>query len=345
MLSDEPILESNAVEESTRKDVNGIGVLYLIPGEPEGANMIFARRQLSDLRANGLRGGVFYLRSRSSLLTLLRERQRLRRELRIFHPDIVHAQFGRMTAFFAVSASLVPVIITYRGSDLNPIPSLNWVKWMVGYILSQVAALRARAIICVSEELRNRLWWCARRAKIIPSGVDTKEFYPMNQDLARASLGWDRAERVIVFNAGRLPKIKRYDLALGAFELVRRSLENVRLHVLDGRTSPSTVAMILNAADCLVFTSDNEGSPNIVKEAMACNLPVVSVDVGDVRKRLDGVAHSAIVDRDPKALAAGIMKVLATRARSDGADKIQEVSLDATSQVLLGVYRSILSNY
>lgn len=305
--------------------------------------MIFARRQFSALQDRGVRVRAFYLRSRRSLVVLWREWRRFRHELAAFQPDIVHAQFGTMTAFFAGLSTHLPLVVTYRGSDLNPVPSIGRVRRWLGFFMSQVSALRAEKIVCVSEELMGRLWWCRNKATIIPSGIDTSVFFPMDRKTVRQQLGWDHASKVVVFNAGRMPRVKRLDLAEKAFERVRHANDAAQLVILDGTTPADQLPLILNAADCLLVTSDYEGSPNIVKEALACNLPIVSVDVGDIQLRLSGVTSSFIVSRDPEALAFAVLSILATCPRTNGATVIAPLTLGATSDALENVYRAIVT--
>ena len=314
-------------------------VLFVIPGESEGSNMIFARRQLAVLRRLGVPVDSFFLRSRVSPAVLLSERGRFRKQIRAFRPDVVHAQFGTMTAFFAIASSPVPVVITYRGSDLNPAPSVCWIRWATGVLLSQISALRARRIVCVSRELLGRLWWRSAVATVIPSGVDTSIFYPRGRDEARATLGWNSADRVILFSAGSSPKVKRIDLAERVVNVVRRTLPDVRFVVLDGTAAPAEMPLFLNAADCLLITSDYEGSPCIIQEALACNLPIVTVEVGDVRERLEGVSSSSIVQRDPEALGTAVVGALQRRERTNGHAIVQKISFDANALTLLNVYR------
>ena len=134
-------------------------VLQVIPGPPEGASMIFARRLVAALASHGVCSEAFHLQSRNAPLVILREALRFRGAIRTFDPDLIHAQYGTMTAFFAAACTTRPLVVTYRGSDLNPTPSLGRFYSMGQKLLSQLAATRARGIICVSEELRNRLRW------------------------------------------------------------------------------------------------------------------------------------------------------------------------------------------
>ena len=98
---------------------------------------------------------------------------------------------------------------------------------------------------------------------------------------------------------------------------------------------------LFNAADVLLLTSDREGSPNTVKEAMACNLPVVATDVGDVRSRLDGVANSHVAADDDR-LADAVEAVLRRGQRSDGRDAIRPLSTERMAERIHGVYAEVL---
>jgi teichuronic acid biosynthesis glycosyltransferase TuaC len=164
-------------------------VLFVIPGPcGDGHSMIFARRQAEALRARHIEVHEFFLESRTSPGALAREFGRFRAISRRLAPDVIHAQFGTVTAAFAVlAAGRLPVLITYRGSDLNPSPGAR--AWLARW-LSQAAALRARRIVCVSEGLRERLWWRWPRVTVLPTGVPAGEFRVRPRDMARRRLGW-----------------------------------------------------------------------------------------------------------------------------------------------------------
>jgi teichuronic acid biosynthesis glycosyltransferase TuaC len=319
-------------------------VLSVIPAEAEGPSMIFVKRQVAALQDLGVINRPFFLSSRTSPAVLLREWRRLRRQIREFGPDLLHAHFGTMTAFFCMFSGRLPLVVTYRGSDLNPSAGISRLRSGVGKLLSQIAALRASRIICVSEQLKGRLFWTKRRATVIPSGVDTRVFYPRPRDEARSELGWGTQERVVLFNAGRFPRVKRLDLAQAAVEVARGICGEIRFVVLEGYTDPEVVPTMMNGADCLLFTSDWEGSPNVVKEAMACNLPVVSVDVGDVRERLAMVSPSRIVARNPQPIGEALAEILAQGRRSNGYLAIPTLSQDKIVRDILSVYQETLGS-
>ncbi len=329
-----------ASEQIPQASARPMRVMSVIPESPGPASMVFAVRQSESMEQNGLDGMKFFLASRTNPRVLLQERRRLRAEIDSFRPDVVHAHFGTMTGFFCAWSSPVPVVVSYRGSDLNPAPSMSQAHWAFGFLLSQMAALRARGIICVSEPLRRRLWWRRDRVTVIPSGVETRRFFPRPLNEARTELGWVQDERIVIFNAGRTPEVKRLDLAEAAISEAEKICGSIRFVVMRGDTDPAQVAAMLNASNCLLVTSDYEGSPTIVQEAMACNVPIVTVDVGDVRERLAHVNPSRIVARGAGDLGRAVAEFARVCVRSNGADSARDVSLDTLSGTLSAVYRS-----
>jgi glycosyltransferase involved in cell wall biosynthesis len=302
--------------------------------------MIFARRQAQALARLGIRVEVFGLRSRTLPWMLAAEFFRFRKTVARMRPRVIHAHFGTMTAAFAAAAAgKIPLVITYRGGDLNPAPGERWPRAVLGRWLSQAAALCAARIVCVSRELRERLWWRHQRVTVLPTGVDEKIFRPGPRTQARRSLGWTRQERVVLFNAGHNPRIKRLDLAEAAAAVARRRVPNLRLEILDGRVAPDRVPLLMNASDCLLITSDTEGSPAVVAEALATNLPIVSVEVGDVAQQVEGVRHARMVARSPEALGRAVAEVVRQPLRSDGRRKMDAVSGGRMARELCRLYR------
>lgn len=315
-------------------------VLAVTPLPSSRGSMVHVSRQVASLEAAGVACQTFTLASRTSPRIVVREWRRLRKEIRAFQPHIVHAHYGTMTAFLAILSTTRPVIVTYRGSDLNPNRSRGWLRESVGTLLSQIAALRAARIICVSNQLKSKLWWRRDRVSVIPTGVDMTLFHPRNLKEARHELGWGENERVVLFNAGD-PICKRLDLARMAVQFAESLCGRIRFAILDGNVAPDLIPSMMNAADCLLLTSDWEGSPNVVKEALACNLPVVSVDVGDVRERLEGVQPSVIVCRDSRKIGKAISDILRQGQRSNGREYGSGLSSKVVSQRIISLYKTI----
>jgi len=318
--------------------------LHVIAGSLHGSSMIFAKRQATSLRYADVAVHQFFLRSRTSPVCVVQEFFRLRREIRDFKPEIIHAQYGTVTGLLSGLATTRPLVVTFRGSDLNPIATVGRFRSVLGRFFSQLAALRASQIICVTSALKDRLWWRRDRVTVLWGGIDMALFCPRPQREARAQLGWPVSEKVVLFNAGRSPEIKRLDIAQAAIEEANRLGCAVRLEVLNGSTDPSEIPLYLNAADCLLITSDSEGSPYIVKEALSCELPIVSVDVGDVAETLAGVSPSRIVPREVRALGSTLVGILSQRCRSNGRAAMQEFSEAKTSEKIRSIYERVLSS-
>lgn len=320
--------------------MKALRVLFVIPGQPGGNSMVFARRQARAVAAAGVEVECFYLASRTAPRKVWREWRRLRTAIASLRPDLVHAHFGTVTALLTVlAAGRTPVIITYRGSDLNPLPGL---RARLGRLFSQLAALKAARIVCVSERLRKQLWWRRRIATVLPTGVDLAEFYPRPRQEARAALGWPAEGRVVLFNAGRDAALKRLDLARAAFERARAALPGLRLEVLRGDTPPERMPLVVNSADCLLVTSDAEGSPTMVQEALAANLPVVSVDVGDVAEVLAGLEGARIAPRDPEALARMLVELLEQPRCAPLRERAAAFSSERIAGELVCLYRAAM---
>jgi glycosyltransferase involved in cell wall biosynthesis len=241
--------------------------------------------------------------------------------------------------------------VSFRGSDLNPLykswrrnAADHWLRNAVGRRLSRYAAQRADGIVCVSEQLRQHLPLAARRrAIVIPSAVNLARFAPMPRNEARVRLDWALEDRVVLFNAGRFPALKRPELAIAAVERARASIPGLRMELLDGHLAPTEVPLYVNAANVVLLTSDFEGSPNIVKEAIACGVPVVSTRAGDVPERLADVRPSWVTSSTVNAIADALCAAVAFDGRTNGSE-IAARDLDSLSlaQRLIAFYERVL---
>jgi teichuronic acid biosynthesis glycosyltransferase TuaC len=317
-------------------------ILFVVPSRRGGCVMSFAYDEIESLVATGIESGIFVLETRLSMGRLWSQCRDLRSRVREFRPDLVHVHFGTLVAFLTAMVCAVPFVVTFRGSDLNPSWRDGVVRNLIQKMLSHVTAFRAAEIICVSEQLKSRLWWCAKKVSVIPSGVNIDRFQPTPQSVARKHVGWPLDGRVVIFNAGFSPGLKRLDLAEKSVELLRGRGSSVRLEVLRGKVPHEAMPHYMNAADCLLLTSDFEGSPTVIKEALACGLPIVSVDVGDVRERLEGVTPSQIVGRDPAEIARALESVLSSGVRSNGPSLVAELSDKKIAWKIRSVYERIV---
>jgi glycosyltransferase involved in cell wall biosynthesis len=177
-------------------------------------------------------------------------------------------------------------------------------------------------------------------AHVIPHGVDRDRFRPIPTRAAREAVGWDDDAATVLFPYAPDRTVKNYPRAERVVDRARERLdEQVTLRTL-GDAPYERMPLYVNAADAVLLTSDSEGSPNSVKEAMACNVPVVATDVGDVRSLLADVEPSHVCRSDDE-LVAGLVDVLRRGEPSNGR-RVDRIGRDRMAERVLDVYGSVL---
>ncbi len=322
-------------------------VTNMWPDEERPVYGIFVKRQVESLRELGVRCDVAYLRGYVSptaypraALAFLAGTLRWRGKYRLVH---VHA--GE-TALAARCFLGPPMLVSYCGDDLLGDPQDDGTIPARSRIRAGVLRAHARlfpATITKSREMHDRLSPAAqRRNTVLPNGVDPDLFAPLDHAEARQRLGWDLDERVALFAATKpdIPR-KRRVLAEAACARASDALGPIRLHV-SGLTPPDDMPVLMSAADCLLHTSSLEGSPNVVKEALMCNLPVVATASGDIPELLDGVDPSFVCAPDADSLAEGLVRCLEEPRRSNGRGQLEgTLGSSAIARRLLEIYRRL----
>ncbi|WIV67615.1 glycosyltransferase [Natrialbaceae archaeon AArc-T1-2] len=242
--------------------------------------------------------------------------------------DLVHANYG-LVAPFAIAQPVRPVVVTLWGTDL--MSERSWLR-----SLSRFGARRSDAAIVPSPAMSAEL---ETEHELIPFGVDTDLFRPIPRGEARERVGWDTDRPIALFPYDRTRSVKDFPRA-------RRLLERADVDAdVDLRTVSNVeyelIPYYMNASDVLLVTSERESGPMVVKEAAACNLPIVSTDVGFVRETLEGVTRCIVSDDDDE-LVAGLERLLADGGRSDGRNVIDGLGLESLGDRLLDVYRRVL---
>jgi teichuronic acid biosynthesis glycosyltransferase TuaC len=247
-----------------------------------------------------------------------RTRRLLREQLDAVKPDIVHVQFGGVQAALAALIAPERCVVTYHGTDLHggtrTTSVFAAVSQRVGVWCSAFAVSRTAYSIVVSESLLSYLSSSSERVCVITTGVDYEHFKSIDRIACATELGLDPKTKWVLFCDQNHDPVKRRDLAESACSRLRDLGCRASLLTLHN-VNHDRVPLYLNVAEALLVTSDKEGSPNIVKEALACNTPVISVDVGDVAARIGGLDGCEICPRDPEALARALSHVLARSIR------------------------------
>jgi glycosyltransferase involved in cell wall biosynthesis len=179
-------------------------------------------------------------------------------------------------------------------------------------------------------------------AQVIPAGVDTDLFKPLDRRVARRRLGWREDAHYVLLPGSRSLPAKRADLFDAVLAEARKEAPDLCGVALEG-FSREQVALVLNAADAVLMTSDREGSPVTVRESLACMTPVVSVDVGDVPRVLTGLPGCGIFRRDPYALTRGVLDALRAERHPDLRHRAESSSRRIAAERIAAVYSSVVS--
>jgi teichuronic acid biosynthesis glycosyltransferase TuaC len=319
--------------------------LYPTPERPDAG--VFVVQHIESLHALGIETELLHVERTDRGRRVYRGLAGVvRQSLTTSDPDLVHVMYGGVMADICTrEVTDRPVLVSFRGTDLlggGAKNVIDRVSWSFGVLASRRAATRAAGIVVMSNNLSQALPKRVNPSRVWtqPNGVDLATFAPRDQREAQDELDWDRRRKHVLFPALATRSEKRFDLARAALDVVNNKRRDVELHVLSG-VRHKDVPLWLNAADVVLLTSEHEGSPDVVKEALACNVPIVSVDVGDVRERIEVVGGCHVTDRDPASIALGLNLALARRSRIDGRERVLEFSLERVSARIAGIYATL----
>jgi len=244
--------------------------------------------------------------------------------------DIVHAHYGALCGLIACLQTRCPTVVTYRGSD---------VMWKRERPVSRIVAGLAKQNIVMTAEMKQILG--RADAHIVPYGIDLRVFKPYPRQAARAELGLPPDAPLVLFPYDPTRTVKRYDLVQQAIEILKPEFPDLHIVTIQAKP-PEVVATYMNACDALVLTSDREGAPVAIREALACTLPIVSVDVGDVADLIRETAACHIVSRNPTDIADKLAMVLRSGQRSNGWLVAQTMDLSNVAARVVAVYETTL---
>jgi glycosyltransferase involved in cell wall biosynthesis len=315
-----------------------------LPTAKQPRTTVFIKRQVDFLRAAGVEVDIFRFdggrRPWRYLVAWLRFHARLMLQRKRY--DLVHAQFGQ-NGLLALPKRL-PLVVTFRGSDLQGIVGSDGGITTSGRVLqwlSRLVARRADAVVVVSEHMKAYLPPHIDAA-VIPSGLDLDLLRPHPKNEARQRLGLPLDRPLVLFAANPAVPRKRYPLARQAIELLEQRMP-VQLVVAWG-VHHNEMPLYMSACDALILTSVHEGSPNVVKEALACNLPVVSVATGDVPQRVRDVPGCELCEDDePETIAAALQRVLTRQQRVDGRRTVEHLDERLLARQMIGVYQNAMA--
>ncbi len=291
--------------------------------------------QVDALRALGLDITVNNFDARDRTINYLRGVESTMRLAKPTLYDVIHAHYvyAGLVARFQFR---LPLVLSFLGSDVVD----KRTRW-----LSKLVSRLVDAVIVKSNRIKGILG--RRDAHVIPNGVNLDLFTPMSRSEARRALGLNETDRYVLFVGSRTSPAKRFDRAEASLKVLQNRAQygDVKLLGIHNRTIPhSRMPLYLNAANVLLMTSDWEGSPNVIKEAMSCNLPIVSTDVGDVQELMAGTEGCYVTAHLPEEIAMHLACALDHGRPTNGRERIQPLADHNIAQRVVGVYRSVVSS-
>ena len=272
----------------------------------------------------------------------------LKKKIREFKPDIVHAHFG-LSAITAELQSLVPVVTTFHNGE-----TLNWHV----NLMSSLMSLRAKHVIYVAQHVRDLSYFKAKNYSIIPCGVPMDQCVVMDKAEARKLLGWKADTKYILFGGAFNNLRKNYPLLREAVERLKIEDRRLKIECIEMKgLSRAECVLRMNAVDLFALPSHSEGSPQALKEAMACNCPCLATDIADV-KYLFGDEPGHFILRNPRKtherwdgdeksldeMVELLKEALAYEKRTNGRKRILELELsnEQVAARIVKIYENIL---
>lgn len=317
----------------------------------EDHQLPFVTEQGESLRALGC--DVDYFLVRGNYLCAVKA---LKQKIREYKPDIVHVHFG-LSAITAELQSLVPVVTTFHNGE-----TLNWHV----NLLTSLFSLRAKHVVYVAQHIYDLVYFKAKKYSIIPCGVNMDDCHIIDQTVARKQLGYEDGVKYILFGGGFDNLRKNYTILRDAVERIEQvpwvpveggeRCGNIVCLEMKGLSRAECV-LRMNACDLFALPSHSEGSPQALKEAMACNCPILATDIADVSTLLGNLPGHYILrnpsktherwDADEKSLdemVTLLKEALAYNQRTNGRQRILEMGLsnEQVAERLMAIYKQLV---
>lgn len=315
-----------------------------LPSKERPHHQPFIKSQIDSLIKHGVECDVYEIRSYISKIEYFKSIRALKKILAEKKYDLIHAHYSYcgITAYYASIST--PIVLSLMGSDLLGTPDFSGHQTVRGKVdkkIAKFAANKADHVIVKSKRMRDELN-CKTPVSVIPNGVNLGIFKPIPIEEARNVLGFEKDNFLILFLGNKNLPVKNFNLAFSSFQLFKQRVNNEKIKFINpfdiGQTQ---VVEYMSAANVLLLTSFWEGSPNVVKEAMACNLPIISTDVGDVKDLTYETENCFVTKFSEQEIADKLEVIYKNKNRSNGRDKIKDLSDESIANKITQLYLSI----
>ncbi len=313
-------------------------VLFISSGNSKAGISPIIKNQGESLKKQGIELEYFTIKGKG-IKGYLKNVKPLRQYLKQNSFDIVHAHYS-LVAFVAIIAGAKPIVVSFMGDDVLGSQRSDGTYTQSGkflIIISKLVYKLSSFSIVKSREMQKVF----PKAEVIPNGVDFNKYLPFAKEHECRKIGIINNFNYVLFPANPVRSEKNYDLFNNAISLIKE--DDIKTLSYDNTPNELT-PYYYNASSVVVLTSHHEGSPNVIKEAMACNIPIVSTDVGDVREVIGKTEGCYITSFGPKDVADKIKKALAFGKRTTGREDIRHLESSMVAKKIIDIYKKVLDN-
>jgi teichuronic acid biosynthesis glycosyltransferase TuaC len=310
-----------------------VHLLFISSGNKGIISPIVSNQAQSLIAHNSAIKISYFLIKGKGFFGYLKNIPRLRYKIKKIKPDVIHAHYS-LSAYVASIAGANPLVVSLMGSDVYakfPFNVFIWILYKLHWKKTIVKTQRMKNLLKLTDAL------------VIPNGVDITKFQPIDRIWAKEQLGWNQNNKYVIFVADPARKEKNFQLAYDAVKLLNNT--NIQLETVYN-VSTDLIPIFLNAGNVLILTSFWEGSVNVIKEAMACNVPIVSTDVGDVKENINNIEGCFITTFDSIDVAKKIELALAfseKKIKTCARERLIERGLDSNTvaEQIIDIYKTL----
>ena len=306
-------------------------ILFVSSGKNKNEVSTIVKNQGESLQKIGMEIEYFIIKDRG-IRGYLSNIPKLRKHIKSNRFDTIHAHYSK-SAYVATLASFrlgVPVICSLMGSDIQ-----------AGKLETQIISFFYKKLwkqtIVKSERMKKQIGF--KKAKVLPNGVNFDRFIYLQKSEAQDLVGFDKEKKNIIWVSNPDRYEKNYKLAVDAVNLLNNP--EIKLNIVNG-IAHQDIPKYMYAADMLLLTSLWEGSPNVIKEAMACNLPIVSTDVGDVKNLIENIEGCFICDYNVENMTQLIKQAISFNDRTEGRIHIENLNESIIAHNLTKIYENCM---